>query len=87
MQMPCLRCGCNRWLGEDWDARCARCSWTCETQGYDNESRPLPRFRARWVSVANDRYPCLVAGAIMPCFFTANVASHVGSSESSASWQ
>lgn len=22
-RMPCLRCGCPWWLGEDWDARCA----------------------------------------------------------------
>jgi hypothetical protein len=24
-RMPCLSCGCPWWLGEDWDARCARC--------------------------------------------------------------
>lgn len=23
-RMPCLRCGCPWWLGEDWDSRCAR---------------------------------------------------------------
>lgn len=22
-KMPCLRCGCPWWLGEDWDAKCA----------------------------------------------------------------
>ncbi len=23
-RMPCLRCGCPWWLGEDWDAECIR---------------------------------------------------------------
>jgi hypothetical protein len=25
-RMPCLDCGCPWWLGEDWDATCARCA-------------------------------------------------------------
>jgi hypothetical protein len=33
-RMPCLRCGCPWWLGEDWDARCARCAWDCEAGGW-----------------------------------------------------
>jgi G3E family GTPase len=52
-RMPCLRCGSPWWLGEDWDARCARCGWDCERDGYDDDSNPLPgyeqafeRFRA-----------------------------------------
>lgn len=49
-KMPCLRCGCPWWLGEDWDARCARCGWDCEKDGYDDDSQPLPQFRARWES-------------------------------------
>eukprot|EP00892_Ulva_mutabilis_P002327 jgi/Ulvmu1/12095/UM084_0020.1 len=40
-RMPCLRCGCPWWLGEDWDALCARCGWCCEAEGYDNDSQPL----------------------------------------------
>ena len=40
-RMPCLRCGCPWWLGEDWDAVCVRCKWCCETEGYDDDSRPL----------------------------------------------
>ena len=40
-RMPCLRCGCPWWLGEDWDALCVRCGWCCESEGYDDESRPL----------------------------------------------
>jgi len=27
--------------GEDWDAACARCGWTCEADGYDDDSSPL----------------------------------------------
>ena len=49
-KMPCLRCGCPWWLGEDWDARCARCGWDCEKDGYDDASQPLPQFKARWES-------------------------------------
>lgn len=40
-RMPCLRCGCPWWLGEDWDATCVRCKWSCEHDGYDDDSRPL----------------------------------------------
>ncbi|GAX83675.1 hypothetical protein CEUSTIGMA_g11100.t1 [Chlamydomonas eustigma] len=47
-KMPCLRCGCAWWQGEDWDAQCIRCGWDCEFDGYDDDSRPLPRFKARF---------------------------------------
>ena len=49
-RMPCLRCGCPWWSGEDWDARCVRCGWCCESEGYDNDSQPLERggWRARF---------------------------------------
>lgn len=47
-KMPCLRCGCPWWLGDGWDAACARCGWDCEKDGYDDDSQPLPRFRAKW---------------------------------------
>ncbi len=84
-KMPCLRCGCAWWQGEDWDARCLRsvgskggrgvqflrssvtpvrdltlsylfcpadrcprCGWDCEVGGYDDDSRPLPKFKARF---------------------------------------
>lgn len=40
-RMPCLRCGCPWWIGEDWDAKCGRCGWDCETDGYDDDSQPL----------------------------------------------
>lgn len=40
-RMPCLRCGCPWWSGEEWDATCVRCSWGCEADGYDDDSRPL----------------------------------------------
>jgi len=46
--MPCLRCGCAWWLGEDWNARCARCGWDCEADGYDDDCQPLPKFRAKY---------------------------------------
>jgi hypothetical protein len=39
--MPCLRCGCPWWNGEDWDAKCVRCGWSCESEGYDDDSEPL----------------------------------------------
>ncbi len=48
LQMPCLRCGCAWWLGEDWNARCARCGWDCEADGYDDDCQPLPKFRAKY---------------------------------------
>lgn len=46
--MPCLQCGCPWWLGEDWDACCVRCAWSCERDGYDDDSQPLPAFRKKW---------------------------------------
>lgn len=46
--MPCLRCGCPWWLGEDWDAKCGRCGWDCEDSGYDDDSQPLPKHRTQW---------------------------------------
>jgi hypothetical protein len=42
-RMPCLRCGCPWWLGEDWDAVCVRCRWTAENDGYDDDSQPLKK--------------------------------------------
>ncbi|EFN52146.1 hypothetical protein CHLNCDRAFT_58985 [Chlorella variabilis] len=47
-KMPCLRCGCPWWTNEDWDARCLRCGWDCERSGYDDNSQPLPKHRAKW---------------------------------------
>jgi hypothetical protein len=47
-KMPCLRCGCPWWLGEEWDARCARCAWDCENGGYDDDSLPLPKHVGKW---------------------------------------
>eukprot|EP00798_Chlamydomonas_sp_ICE-L_P032715 gene32715-3600_t len=47
-RMPCLRCGCPFWEGEDWDACCIRCAWDCETGGYDNDSQPLPAYKAKY---------------------------------------
>ncbi len=47
-KMPCLRCGCPWYSGEDWDALCMRCGWDCQISGYDDESQPLPPFRAQW---------------------------------------
>lgn len=44
---PC-RCGCPWWSSEEWDARCMRCGWDCESSGYDDDSQPLPKHRARW---------------------------------------
>lgn len=46
--MPCLSCGCPWWAGEDWDGVCVRCGWDCEADGYDDDSRPLPGYRARF---------------------------------------
>ncbi len=42
------RCGCPWWSSEEWDARCLRCGWDCESQGYDNDSQPLPKHRPKW---------------------------------------
>ncbi|KAF6262136.1 CobW/HypB/UreG, nucleotide-binding domain-containing protein [Scenedesmus sp. NREL 46B-D3] len=50
-RMPCLACGCPWWLGEDWDAACARCGWTCEDGGYDDDSNPLPQYRERYAAI------------------------------------
>ncbi|EFJ42055.1 hypothetical protein VOLCADRAFT_97965 [Volvox carteri f. nagariensis] len=47
-RMPCLRCGCPWWLGEDWDAECVRCGWDCEADGYDDDSNPLPAYKAKY---------------------------------------
>ncbi|PRW34073.1 cobalamin synthesis P47K [Chlorella sorokiniana] len=47
-KMPCLRCGCPWWSSEEWDARCLRCAWDCESQGYDNDSQPLAKHRPKW---------------------------------------
>lgn len=43
-----IRCGCPWWSSEEWDARCLRCGWDCESQGYDNDSQPLPKHRPKW---------------------------------------
>ncbi|KAL4436621.1 hypothetical protein ABPG75_003760 [Micractinium tetrahymenae] len=51
-KMPCLRCGCPWWSSEEWDARCLRCGWDCESSGYDDDSQPLPKHRARWEQFA-----------------------------------
>ena len=47
-KMPCLRCGCPWYSGEDWDALCMRCGWDCQVSGYNDESQPLPPYRAQW---------------------------------------
>jgi hypothetical protein len=61
-RMPCLSCGCPWWLGEDWDASCARCGWTCEDDGYDDDSNPLPEYRERYGAITaalkQGRTPC-----------------------------
>jgi hypothetical protein len=46
--MPCLKCGCPWWKGDDWDAVCIRCEWSCEADGYDDDSVPLPEFKAKY---------------------------------------
>jgi hypothetical protein len=50
-RMPCLECGCPWWFGEDWDAECGRCGWSCEEGGYDDDSNPLPAYQARWQEI------------------------------------
>jgi hypothetical protein len=50
-RMPCLSCGCPWWLGEDWDAACARCGWSCEDDGYDDDSDPLPQYKTRYEEI------------------------------------
>ncbi|GFH29840.1 CobW C-terminal domain-containing protein, partial [Haematococcus lacustris] len=50
-RMPCLRCGCPWWQGEDWDAKCMRCGWDCESGGYDDDSAPLPQHKSRYEQI------------------------------------
>lgn len=52
-KMPCLRCGCPWWTSDDWDARCIRCKWDCERDGYDDDSRPLPGYKDKWTKFVN----------------------------------
>lgn len=47
-KMPCLRCGCPWWSSDEWNAKCLRCAWDCESQGYDDNSKPLPAFLKKW---------------------------------------
>ena len=28
--------------------RCARCKWSAEQEGYDDDSQPLPTFKAKY---------------------------------------
>ncbi|KAL6780058.1 hypothetical protein ACKKBF_B14595 [Auxenochlorella protothecoides x Auxenochlorella symbiontica] len=49
-KMPCLRCGCPWWTSDEWNARCIRCSWDCESTGYDDDSQPLPKYKAKWAA-------------------------------------
>ncbi|WIA32558.1 hypothetical protein OEZ86_003365 [Tetradesmus obliquus] len=48
--------------GEDWDAACARCGWSCEDDGYDDDSNPLPQYRERYAAISaalkQGRTPC-----------------------------
>jgi hypothetical protein len=53
-RMPCLSCGCPYWLGEDWDATCARCGWSCEEGGYDDDSNPLPQHAQRYKDIVGE---------------------------------
>lgn len=53
-RMPCLSCGCPYWLGEDWDASCARCGWSCEEGGYDDDSNPLPQHAQRYKDIVTE---------------------------------
>lgn len=45
--MPCLSCGCPWWMGEGWDAPCARCGWAQAYTAYDQyyDQQPLPEYR------------------------------------------
>lgn len=63
-RMPCLRCGCPWWLGEDWDALCVRCGWCCESEGYDNDSQPLRT--GGWLERYEEFTACLKQGAAAP---------------------
>lgn len=47
-KMPCLRCGCPWWSSDEWNAKCLRCAWDCESQGYDDNSKPVPAFLKKW---------------------------------------
>lgn len=47
-KMPCLRCGCPWWSSDDWTAKCLRCSWDCESKGYDDDSKPLLAFLKKY---------------------------------------
>lgn len=66
-RMPCLRCGCPWWQGEDWDAKCVRCAWDCEADGYDDDSNPLPKYKAKYdaivASLKQGKTPEYKAGA------------------------
>lgn len=57
-KMPCLQCGCPWWLGDDWDATCVRCNWCAESDGYDDDSIPLPEFKEKWTLFRR----CILAG-------------------------
>lgn len=63
-RMPCLRCGCPWWLGEDWDALCVRCGWCCESEGYDNDSRPLTT--GGWLERYEKFTACIKEGTTAP---------------------
>jgi hypothetical protein len=60
-KMPCLRCGCPWWSSEEWDARCLRCGWNCERSGYDDDSRPLEKYKGLW-----ERFTREIAGGKTP---------------------
>lgn len=63
-RMPCLRCGCPWWLGEDWDALCVRCGWCCESEGYDDDSKPLRT--GGWLERYEEFTTCLKQGYTAP---------------------
>lgn len=42
------RCGCPWWNSDEWDAKCIRCGWDCESTGYDDDSQPLPKYKKKW---------------------------------------
>lgn len=54
-RMPCLRCGCPWWLGEDWDARCARCG--CGAKMCCVRARALVRCPPRRAHIVNSPPP------------------------------
>jgi hypothetical protein len=49
-KMPCLKCGNPWWTSDDWDALCIRCGWNCQTDGYDDDSKPLPKYKEIWAT-------------------------------------